>query len=67
MHTNVKIIVVYFNGQMRKDYRRAMSEHEIEKLICWDSPDNGKIKSVSVFVEGKLYADWRVERGQSVA
>lgn len=67
MHTNVKIIVVYYNGQIRRDYRRAMSEDQIEKLICWDAPDNGKIKSVSVFVEGKLYADWRVERSKAAA
>lgn len=73
MYFNVKMIIRLLNGEIirltaRNNTTRlpiydAMSAEELDHLTANDIWNDGKTKSVSVYGNGQLYSNWRVNRG----
>ena len=73
LHYGVKMIIRLLNGDVIKLTARnnktrlpiydAMSASELDRLTAGDIWNDGRTKSVNVYADGRLYSNWRADRG----
>ncbi len=62
MYYKVKILIKLLNGTTNRLFRKVMTEPEMERLLCHDTWNDGKTKSVTVYVDGEFFANWKLSR-----
>ena len=61
---NVKFIIKLLNGLVVKRRYAVLSTAELERKTCNDVWNDGKTRSVTVYVDGEFYCNWRLSRGE---
>lgn len=66
LYFNVKIIRKLLNGQQIREFYQTMTEQEMQKNTAHDIWNDGKHRSVTIYVDGEFYCNWRLSRGEKV-
>ena len=64
LYFNVKLIRKLLNGDVIREFHPVMTEPEMDKLTTHDIWNDGHHKSVTIYVDGEFYCNWRLSRGE---
>ncbi len=64
LYFNVKINHRMLNGDKFTEFFTVMNEQDMQKNTAHDIWNDGKHKSVTIYVDGQFYCNWRLSRGE---